>query len=87
MTNPSFQGSRLTLTQWLICFIASVGFAFDTYELLMLPLIVKPALAALGGAAAGGGPLLVPGSPEFTQWARLLFFIPALAGGVFGLLG
>ncbi|MGH9870289.1 MAG: MFS transporter [Candidatus Polarisedimenticolia bacterium] len=78
---------RLTPTQWLICFIASVGFAFDIYELLMLPLIVKPALASLGGTAASGGPLLVPGSPEFTQWARLLFFVPALVGGVMGLLG
>ena len=87
MTKTSSQASRLTPTQWLICFIASVGFAFDIYELLMLPLIIKPALAALGGAAAGGGPLLVPGSPEFTQWARLLFFVPALAGGIFGLLG
>ena len=31
--------------------IAAIGFAFDIYELLMLPLIVKPALAALGGGA------------------------------------
>jgi MFS family permease len=77
----------LTPTQWLICFIASVGFAFDIYELLMLPLIVKPALAALGGTAPGGGPLLVPGSEEFTRWARLLFFVPAVAGGLAGLVG
>ncbi|HET9480686.1 MAG TPA: MFS transporter, partial [Candidatus Polarisedimenticolia bacterium] len=87
MTEASPRPQRLTLTQWSICFIASVGFAFDIYELLMLPLIVKPALAALGGASPGGGPLLIPGSPEFTHWARLLFFVPALAGGVFGLLG
>jgi len=87
MTADRSRPARLTLTQWLICVIASVGFAFDIYELLMLPLIVKPALAALGGVAPGGGPLLIPGSPEFTRWARLLFFIPALAGGVFGLLG
>lgn len=79
--------SSLTRTQWLICIIASIGFAFDIYELLMLPLVVKPALAALGGLGPDGTPLLVPGSKEFTQWARMLFFIPALAGGVFGLLG
>jgi MFS family permease len=78
---------RLTSTQWLICVIASIGFAFDIYELLMLPLIVKPALASLGGIGADGAPLLVPGSKEFTEWARILFFVPALAGGVFGLLG
>lgn len=66
-------------TQWLICIIASIGFAFDTYELLMLPLIIKPALLSLGG--------LVAGTPEYTNWARILFFVPAIAGGVFGLLG
>ena len=79
--------SKFTSTHWLICIIASIGFAFDIYELLMLPLIVKPALAALGGVGADGVPLLLPGSKEFTNWARTLFFVPALAGGVFGLLG
>lgn len=79
--------ARLTLTQWLICVIASIGFAFDIYELLMLPLIIKPALAVLGGLAPDGTPLLTPGSPAYTQWARALFFIPALAGGIFGLIG
>jgi nitrate/nitrite transporter NarK len=53
----------------------------------MLPLVIKPALAALGGVSPAGTPLLVPGSPEYTKWARALFFVPALAGGVFGLLG
>lgn len=79
--------SKLTSTQWLICIIASIGFAFDIYELLMLPLIVKPALATLGGLNADGVPLLVPGSSEYIKWARTLFFVPALAGGVFGLIG
>ncbi|MCL4177289.1 MAG: MFS transporter [Verrucomicrobia bacterium] len=78
---------RLTVTQWLICIIAAIGFAFDIYELLMLPLIIKPALASLGGLGPDGLPLLVPGSPEYVQWARTLFFVPAIAGGVFGLLG
>ena len=78
---------RLTLTAWFVCAIAAIGFAFDIYELLMLPLVIKPALAALGGMTPEGTPLLVPGSPEYTKWARALFFVPALAGGVFGLLG
>lgn len=69
----------LTLTQWLICFIAAIGFAFDTYELLILPLIARPALLELGGYA--------PGSPGFLNWVGILFYVPALAGGVFGLLG
>jgi len=38
---------NLTLTEWLILFVAILGFAFDTYELLMLPLIARPALAEL----------------------------------------
>jgi MFS family permease len=69
----------LTLLQWTVCFIASIGFAFDIYELLMLPLIVGPALQELIGAA--------PGSPEFQTWVGRLFYIPAFAGGIFGLLG
>jgi MFS family permease len=67
--------------------MAAIGFAFDIYELLMMPLIIKPALAALGGAGPDGVPLLLPGSPDYVQWARTLFFIPAIVGGIFGLLG
>jgi MFS family permease len=78
---------RLSTIGWLVCGIAAIGFAFDIYELLMLPLIIKPALASLGGSNAEGLPLLVPGSPEYVAWARTLFFVPAIAGGVFGLLG
>jgi MFS family permease len=71
--------ARLTPTEWLICAIAAIGFAFDIYEILMLPLIVRPALLELVGAA--------PGSPEFQMWVGRLFYIPAFAGGIFGLLG
>lgn len=70
---------RFTGVQWTVCIIASIGFAFDIYELLMLPLIVRPALADLVGAR--------PGTPEFEFWVGMLFFVPAIAGGVFGLLG
>ena len=35
------QRLQLTTTQWLICFVAALGFAFDIYELLMLPLIAQ----------------------------------------------
>jgi len=71
--------SRLTPTQWLICVIAAIGFAFDIYELLMLPLIVAPALAALVKVA--------PGTDAYNYWIGMLFWIPAIAGGIFGLLG
>jgi MFS family permease len=70
---------RLTPIQWMICAVAALGFAFDIYELLMLPLIVRPALLELAGVA--------PGSPEFNQWVGMLFYVPALMGGVFGLAG
>ncbi|MFN9960500.1 MAG: MFS transporter, partial [bacterium] len=40
-----------------------------------------------GGLNEAGTPLLVPGSDAYLGWARTLFFVPALAGGVFGLLG
>ena len=71
--------SRLTFVQWTVCVIAAIGFAFDIYELLMLPLIVRSALQELVGAK--------PGTPEFEFWVALLFFVPAMVGGVFGLLG
>ena len=69
----------LTKTQWLICGVAALGFAFDIYELLMLPLIVRPALLELAE--------MKPGTPEFNHWVGLLFYVPAICGGVFGLLG
>ena len=79
-TSPDSPGhSPLTRTEWLICFVAALGFAFDIYELLMLPLIVGPALLDLLGAK--------PGSPEFNLWVGWLFWLPAIAGGIFGLLG
>ena len=44
---------RLTSTRWLICVIAAIGFAFDIYEILMLPLIVRPALMDLVNVKPG----------------------------------
>src|SRR4026208_811846 len=71
--------NRITAGQWLICVIAAIGFAFDTYELLMFPLINRPALTELGQ--------LEFGSPEYRRWLGLLFYVPAVCGGVCGLLG
>src|SRR3954463_16803452 len=66
-------------TTTLIAIIAAIGFAFDSYELLMLPLIVRPALMELLGVPAT--------DPAINQWVGYLFYWPAVAGGVFGLLG
>jgi MFS family permease len=70
---------KWTLTQWLIVSLAAIGFAFDIYELLVLPLVIRPALIELTGAQ--------PGTAEFARYAGQLFYIPAFAGGIFGLLG
>ena len=69
----------LTALQWTICAIAALGFAFDSYELLMLPLIVRPALSELLGVP--------PNSLEVNAWVGTLQYVPAVAGGIFGLLG
>src|SRR6516164_114375 len=76
---PAVTAHRLTGVQWLICAMAALGFAFDTYSLLVLPLIVRPALMEVAKVK--------PGSPEFNFWVGLLFYIPAVAGGIFGLMG
>lgn len=70
---------RLTPTQWLICSIAALGFAFDIYELLMAPLIVGPAIGELLQTK--------PGEAAFNTWVGMFFWVPAICGGVFGLLG
>ena len=78
--NPSeSRPAKLTLTAWLVLIIASIGFLFDTYELLMTPLVAAPAIAEL---------LKVPlNNPIVTDWVGRLLWISALCGGVFGLLG
>ena len=45
----------------------------------MLPLIVRPALVELLGVP--------PTSPPVNDWVGILFYVPAVAGGIFGLLG
>jgi MFS family permease len=78
-SQPTSTPTPMTLTKWLIVLIAIIGFAFDIYELLMLPLIIRPALAELAGAR--------PGDDVYSYWFSWLFFAPAVAGGIFGLLG
>jgi len=78
-TRATAPAAPLTPVQWAICVTAAIGFAFDSYVLLMLPLIVRPALTQL---------LHVPPTdPAVNAWVGYLFYWPAVAGGVFGLLG
>lgn len=70
---------KFSTTTWLIIIIASIGFLFDTYELLMTPLVAAPAIAEL---------LKLPmNNPIVTDWVGKLLWISALCGGVFGLIG
>src|SRR5450432_3259429 len=77
MSSPS--AARLTVTHWLVIIIASIGFLFDTYVLLMTPLVGVPAIAELLQ--------LPPNNPLVTEWMGRMLWITALSGGVFGLLG
>jgi MFS family permease len=70
---------QFSTTTWLIIIIASIGFLFDTYELLMTPLAAPPAIAELLN--------LPPSHPTVTVWTGNLLWITALCGGTFGLIG
>src|SRR5712691_12719159 len=73
------QRKTLSVIEWLVVLVAVIGFAFDTYELLMLPVIAGPALGEI---------LQVPpNNPLVTQWVGNMLWITALCGGIFGLLG
>src|SRR5262245_53107145 len=67
------------VTRWLVLIVAAIGFLFDTYELLMFPVIGAQALAQL---------LQVPPTDDLVRlWAGRMLWIAALSGGFFGLLG
>jgi len=72
-------GLRLTFRQWLVLAIASIGFLFDTYELLMTPLVGVPGIAELLNVP--------PSNPLVTTWMSRMLWLTALCGGTFGLLG
>lgn len=74
---------RLSATHWLILGVAALGFAFDTYELLMLPLIARPALTELLHV----NPFTAAGNEAIVRWTGYLLWGSALSGGIFGLLG
>ena len=79
MTASESAPLKLSGVQWLICIMAAIGFAFDIYVLLMLPPVLRPMLEGTFGITFG--------SAAYKSWTWQLFFIPALFGGVFGLLG
>ncbi len=82
MSESTPQGG-LTRVQWLICAIAALGFAFDIYELLVFPLISRPALAELLKVNPGSA----SGFSEINKWITYIMWGSALCGGTFGLMG
>jgi MFS family permease len=72
-----------TLVQWLVCIIAAIGFAFDTYVLLLNPLILRPALKDLLHV----DPNTPLGNDIVLRWTGYVMWGSALCGGVFGMLG
>ncbi len=75
-----------TLTRVLVLIVAAVGFLFDTYELLMFPVIGSDAISELlyhkDFLALDAAEKAVVGS-----WGGTMLWIAALCGGAFGLLG
>lgn len=67
------------ITRWLVCIVAAIGFFFDTYELLMFPVIGAQALSEILHVA--------PTDDLVRLWSGRMLWIAALTGGVFGLLG
>jgi MFS family permease len=74
------------ITRVLVLTVAAIGFLFDTYELLMFPVIGSDAIAEL--RYQQGYNYLSPEQVNgVREWAGRMLWITALAGGTFGLLG
>ena len=76
---PPASAALSPITRWLVLLVAAIGFLFDTYELLMFPVIGAQALAELLKVA--------PTDDIVRLWTGRMLWIAALAGGLFGLLG
>src|SRR5262249_10100716 len=70
----------------LVLAIASIGFLFDTYELLMFPVIGSDAIAELQ-FHKGYASLTPQEQGVVREWGGRMLWIAALCGGAFGLLG
>jgi MFS family permease len=74
---------QLKASHWLILCISVIGFAFDTYALLVMPIIARPALASLLNV----DPDTASGTAAILEWTGYIMWGSALCGGIFGLLG
>ncbi|HJZ59307.1 MAG TPA: MFS transporter, partial [Gemmataceae bacterium] len=76
---PGPSAGLAPITRYIVLAVAAIGFLFDTYELLMFPVIGADALAELLKKP--------PASDEVRLWTGRMLWIAALCGGAFGLLG
>lgn len=88
MSSPAYVSPTKigAVTRVLILTIAAIGFLFDTYELLMFPVIGSDAIAELHYHK----PFTSLSADELSgvrDWSGRMLWIAALSGGVFGLLG
>ncbi len=74
---------KFTSTHWLIMTIAAIGFAFDIYELLVWPLVGRPALEQLLKVDQ----FTASGNQAILNWFSYIMYASAICGGIFGLLG
>jgi len=70
---------RFAVTRSLVCVVAGIGFLFDTYEIVIQSIVVRPAMLDISG--------LAPGSDAFNRWIGLILYLPFVAGGLAGLVG
>jgi hypothetical protein len=63
--------------------VAAIGFAFDTYELLMTPIVARKALASFLNV----DPFTDAGNDQILAWTGYITYASAVCGGIFGLLG
>jgi MFS family permease len=75
-----------SITRILVLIVASIGFLFDTYELLMLPPIGRDAISELRFHKPSAS-LSPEERVEVQAWLGRILWITALSGGAFGLLG
>jgi MFS family permease len=73
----------LKASHWLILSISVIGFAFDTYALLVMPIVARPALSELLQV----DPDTASGTQEILKWTGYIMWGSALCGGAFGLVG
>ena len=68
--------TRFSRRDWLLCSVVGLGFVFDSFEILVMPVTVRPALLSLGVPRA-----------TFNTWVGVLLYVPAITAGLFGLMG